>query len=86
MLPKDCLTTVRNVENDASTNDQADDLDSISNGLQLSSSGGAKSHVADDDGREGVDNTVRDGAVNRLLVNDQSFIVTMIFLTQQRPR
>jgi hypothetical protein len=60
------IHTVGNVQNDCSTDDQGDDLHCIANRFELGSHGCAEAHVADDDCREGVHNTVGDGTIRSL--------------------
>lgn len=58
--------TVGDVEDDGSTDEKADDLDSIADRLELSSHSGRETHVFDDDSGEGVDHTIRDCTVDRV--------------------
>jgi hypothetical protein len=55
-------TRVRHVENDGSTDQERDNLNSISNRLELCGLGCRKAEIANDYGREAVENTIGDGS------------------------
>lgn len=53
--------TVWHIKNDCSSNEECDNLDSVSDRFKLSGHSGPEAQITNDDGREGVDNTVGDG-------------------------
>lgn len=55
--------TIGNVEDDGSADEQRNDLHRVADRFELSGHRRAESHVANDDGRERIDNTVGNGAV-----------------------
>ena len=69
--------TVRDVEDNGSANEQGNDLNSITNGLELSGHRSAETHIADDDGRERVDHAVGDSPES----NNQLRSVEDIYVT-----
>jgi hypothetical protein len=55
---KKTIPTIWNVENDRSADQQSDDLDRVTNRLELRSHRGAEAHITDDDCRERVHDTI----------------------------
>jgi hypothetical protein len=50
--------TIWNVQNDYTANQQSNDLNCVTHRLELSRPGGAEAHVANNDRRKRVDNTI----------------------------
>jgi hypothetical protein len=61
------ILTIGHVEDNGTTNDQRYDLYCVSHGLELSRHCCRETHVADDDGRERVNNTVGNSTVRTVI-------------------